>query len=566
MGIAEESGIIIKDGDRIAFLGDSITAGGAGYGRYCRLVVQGLKNKGINVKGIYAGISGNTSADMLLRLDGDVLSKKPDFVFLSAGVNDIWHKDHTVKIGVFQAKPGMGVGLEDYKNYVTQIVDKCKTAGAEVILSTVLPIKEDPEFKLNKTSEKYNAFLLELAKEKELPIAQLNKAMFLKIAELRSEKGSESKRNVLTSDGVHPIPLGHQTMAKGILKAMGLTEDELKQVEKEWNSSPKILIMGGRQVSSGGRTGGWINMLMDGLTSGKEMISKDTKTVKNIKISWLSSELKKAIVPGQTKYLLLIPPSEDLENTPIAEFKKSLESIIDVAESNKVKTIISTIPLQEVEETSGSAIDKYNGIIREVVKSKNADLLDINSIMKTYKEKHPEVKLTIGDERFSNVGGMLMAETVLKKLGFDEKKINELRRDVWSERSSYTYVGAYRRKFDLMLSEKGHQVIKEIQERYHKISTPRIINYGMHMLLNGDMSKNIERMEYFDKSYLGKNIDSDVKLYNIYFKLMLSEKQIAEINEFMKKNKIDLKEFYKGAFKVGVVSLRDEDPLGRGKF
>ena len=61
--------ILIKDGETIAFLGDSITAGGASYGGYCRLVIQGLKSVGVKAKPVFAGVHGNTSADMLLRLD-----------------------------------------------------------------------------------------------------------------------------------------------------------------------------------------------------------------------------------------------------------------------------------------------------------------------------------------------------------------------------------------------------------------------------------------------------------------------------------------------------------------
>ena len=48
-GPALESRILVKDGQKVAFLGDSITAGGATHGRYCRLVVHGLKARGVRV-------------------------------------------------------------------------------------------------------------------------------------------------------------------------------------------------------------------------------------------------------------------------------------------------------------------------------------------------------------------------------------------------------------------------------------------------------------------------------------------------------------------------------------
>lgn len=130
---AEESQVVINDGDKVVFFGDSITAAGANYNGYCRLVVHGLKAKGIIVKPVLAGVPGNTSEHMLGRLEQSVLRHRPDWVVLAAGVNDIWHGDPTVKIGVFQPQPGMGVKLDGYKKNVSAIVDRCKDSGAKVI-------------------------------------------------------------------------------------------------------------------------------------------------------------------------------------------------------------------------------------------------------------------------------------------------------------------------------------------------------------------------------------------------------------------------------------------------
>jgi len=99
---AAENGIKIKSGEKIAFLGDSITAAGARPGGYCQLVINGLKRSGVEVTGVFAGISGHKSNQMLARLNKDVLSKKPDWMTLSCGVNDVWHG-------------ARGVKLEDYK-------------------------------------------------------------------------------------------------------------------------------------------------------------------------------------------------------------------------------------------------------------------------------------------------------------------------------------------------------------------------------------------------------------------------------------------------------------------
>ena len=69
-------GIQVKSGEKIAFLGDSITAGGMGSATgYCRLVISGLEANAVNAVAIGAGISGHKSNQMLERLDKDVISK-----------------------------------------------------------------------------------------------------------------------------------------------------------------------------------------------------------------------------------------------------------------------------------------------------------------------------------------------------------------------------------------------------------------------------------------------------------------------------------------------------------
>src|SRR5436305_33096 len=59
-------GIAVKDGQKIAFLGDSITANGAATpSGYVRLVISGLEANGVKATAIGAGISGHTSREMV---------------------------------------------------------------------------------------------------------------------------------------------------------------------------------------------------------------------------------------------------------------------------------------------------------------------------------------------------------------------------------------------------------------------------------------------------------------------------------------------------------------------
>src|SRR6187402_3139979 len=83
----------LKKGERIVFLGDSITQGGAGPNGYVTLIRKALTDKhpDLGVEVIGAGISGNKVPDLQKRLDRDVLAKKPTLVVIYIGINDVWH-------------------------------------------------------------------------------------------------------------------------------------------------------------------------------------------------------------------------------------------------------------------------------------------------------------------------------------------------------------------------------------------------------------------------------------------------------------------------------------------
>ena len=209
--------IAVKEGEKIAFLGDSITQAGARPNGYVRLAIQGLESAGVSTSAIPAGISGHKSNQMLARLERDVLSKKPDWMTLSCGVNDVWHGKR-------------GVSLTDYKVNITKIVDQCQDAGVKVVILTSTMIGEDKDNPNNKKLATYNGFLRELAKEKKCLLADLNTDM-QSIIETSSDK---KNGKLLTSDGVHMKPDGNKMMAVGVLRAFGLNAEQVKAAQAAW--------------------------------------------------------------------------------------------------------------------------------------------------------------------------------------------------------------------------------------------------------------------------------------------------------------------------------------------
>ena len=212
--------IAIKDGQKIGFMGDSITAAGARPGGYCNLFVSMLAENGIKVTPVYKGISGHKSNQMLARLDKDILSQKPDWMTLSCGVNDVWHGKR-------------GVELEDYKKNITEIVDKCQAAGTKVVILTSTMIKEDADNDLNKKLAAYNDFLRELAKEKNCLIADLNADMQEAV---KNPPPGQPEGKTVTTDGVHMNIYGNMMMAKGVARAFGFNDEQLAAAEKSWRN------------------------------------------------------------------------------------------------------------------------------------------------------------------------------------------------------------------------------------------------------------------------------------------------------------------------------------------
>ena len=231
--------IAVKSGETIAFMGDSITQAGNKKGGYVSLVMSALKSQGLEVQHIPAGKSGHKSTDMLARLEADVISKKPQWMTLSCGVNDVWHFKLVLGNRKFE-----GVGIDDYKKNITAIIEKCQAANIKVVVLTSTMVGEDASKELNQMMIPYNDFLRHIAKEKSCLLADLNADMQAQLKTIPDVQGKPNTvgsyfyggdvQNKLTSDGCHMNAVGNKMMARGILRAFGMSDVQLAEAEKAW--------------------------------------------------------------------------------------------------------------------------------------------------------------------------------------------------------------------------------------------------------------------------------------------------------------------------------------------
>ncbi len=207
---ADDPKVTLKAGDRIVFLGDSITQGGAGPNGYVTMIRKELdkRHADLKIEVIGAGISGNKVPDLQRRVDKDVIAKKPTIVVIYIGINDVWHGEKD---------PARGTTPEAFESGLKEVIGKCRDAGAAVVLCTptVIGEKQDAANTLDAKLDQYSDISRKTAKELKLPLCDLRKA-FLDHLKLHNKENAD--KGVLTSDRVHLNQAGNQFVADTMLE------------------------------------------------------------------------------------------------------------------------------------------------------------------------------------------------------------------------------------------------------------------------------------------------------------------------------------------------------------
>lgn len=189
---------------KVIFFGDSITQAGVQPKGYITIIAQSLEKQGIKDKYelIGAGIGGNKIYDLYLRLEDDVLNKKPDLVLIYIGVNDVWHKSTF----------GTGTDPDKFVKFYQAIINKIQANGAKIVLCTPAAIGErtDSSNMQDGDMNNYSNLIRDLAKKNNLKLVDLRK----EVLDYNLKNNPENKeKGILTTDRVHLNDLGNQFVA-----------------------------------------------------------------------------------------------------------------------------------------------------------------------------------------------------------------------------------------------------------------------------------------------------------------------------------------------------------------
>ncbi len=186
---------------RVVCLGDSVTGvyyhtgGRRAYPEMLQLALKRLYPDA-SVEVFNAGISGNTTVDALKRLDTDVLTHKPHLVTVMFGLNDMTR-----------------VPMEEYEANLSTIIQKCRDAGAEVMLCTPNSVTDTPSRPRTRLFE-YREGILRVGERANAPVVDC----FSVFEAVRSENSSQWL--MIMSDEIHPNMAGHKLFAERIAQAI----------------------------------------------------------------------------------------------------------------------------------------------------------------------------------------------------------------------------------------------------------------------------------------------------------------------------------------------------------
>ncbi|WP_461224654.1 SGNH/GDSL hydrolase family protein [Lacticaseibacillus suihuaensis] len=213
--------MILETNSKVLFVGDSVTDAGRDYQAlpgtaeslgdgYPTLISAALTaiypERRIMVEN--QGVNGNTTASLVDRWQTDVLDRKPDYVTILIGINDVWrHFDSTFY------HPNDLVSSELYTKNLSWMIDVTQPhVKALTIMSPFMFIPQESE-PMRQMVDQYRQVAESLAAK--------NHCHYLDIQAAIDAYLQHNSSYILSADRVHPNIKGHMLITAQWLKAIG---------------------------------------------------------------------------------------------------------------------------------------------------------------------------------------------------------------------------------------------------------------------------------------------------------------------------------------------------------
>lgn len=227
-----------KRGDKITFVGNSITDGGHYHSFIWLYYMTRFPNERITIYN--CGIGGDTAGDIYKRLDGDIFCHQPNVLTLTFGMNDSGYFEYNGDNPQAFADKRVKESFDNYK-----LIEKRLKAlpDTRIVLIGSSPydetavIENNTPFKdKNKAMLRIVDFQKESARENNWEFLDYNQPM-TELNQLNQQK--DPTFALCGNDRIHPDNDGHMVMAYLFLKAQGFSGKEVADVAI--NAGKKLL-------------------------------------------------------------------------------------------------------------------------------------------------------------------------------------------------------------------------------------------------------------------------------------------------------------------------------------
>ena len=196
---------------KIVFFGDSITESGRNHMDEGDLGVGYVKIAAGKLRLLYPdtnfcflnrGCGGETTADLLKRVEKDVVAEKPDYVVLEVGVNDVWRR----------FSRGEEVTPEAFRANYEQLTDAIAATGAKIFLIQPYALKMGDKQRFRPFLNRFNDIIRDIAKTKGLTL--------IPVDEIFTGVTQDIDPAQFSTDGVHPTHRGCRYIADLLIKEL----------------------------------------------------------------------------------------------------------------------------------------------------------------------------------------------------------------------------------------------------------------------------------------------------------------------------------------------------------
>lgn len=184
-------------------------------GSLAESLLNGLQLNHIAVRFVNAGVNGDTTEGMLSRFSRDVAQKKPSYVIVWGGINDLYYERKPEKVMYNLAK----------------LWRKAEEIGAKCIACTLAPVEDNPS--INELVRQTNRMIIDSCKANDMLCVDMYSALV-------DNEGKLAHR--FSNDTLHLTTEGYEAVAQAIFqeairKILETSNSQLKSSGKKRQTS-----------------------------------------------------------------------------------------------------------------------------------------------------------------------------------------------------------------------------------------------------------------------------------------------------------------------------------------